>query len=81
VRGKGRNDIRAPFVVQSGAPAAPATYHPASLSSSRRIDSPITLVPTLAVAGPITSAVRSPLANTLVQACSISAASSSIAKE
>lgn len=53
----------------------------ASLSSSRRIDSPITLVPTLAVPGAMMSAVRSPEARTFVQARSISAASSSMLKE
>ena len=52
-----------------------------SLSSSRTTASPITVVETLAQPGAITSAVRSPLASTLVQARSMIAASSSMPKE
>ena len=52
-----------------------------NLSSSRRIDSPITPVPTLALPGPIMSAVRRPFFRTFTQAFSISSASSSIRKE
>ena len=55
--------------------------HAASLSNSRSSDSPITDVPTLAVPTAITSAVRNPLASTLVQARSISSASSFMSKE
>jgi hypothetical protein len=52
-----------------------------SLSSSRRIDSPITPVPTLALPGAMISAVRRPFFSTLTQAFSISSASSSMLKE
>ncbi len=53
----------------------------ASLSSSRSTASPITLVPTRAAPGDITSAVRSPFASTFVHACSISCASASMSSE
>lgn len=52
-----------------------------NFSSSRKIDSPITFVPTLAVPGAMMSAVRNPEASTLVQARSINVASSSMPNE
>ena len=53
----------------------------ASLSNSRRIDSPITPVPTRALPAAMMSAVRSPFLSTFKQAVSINVASSAMANE
>jgi len=62
-------------------PLSSQPRHAANLAISRITLSPITEVPTLAAPGTMMSAVRRPLASTLVQARSISRASSSISNE